>query len=131
SYLAGALVDVTAGTGLATGILAALRRRDRTGEGQTVTCSQLQAMLWTLMMDVGFGANRGLAYPAFDRRSQFNPLFNVYRAADGKWFLLSLVETKWWEPFRRFMNHPELNDERYRSLRSRAENRVELTLLLD
>ena len=130
-YLPGALVDVTAGTGLATGILAALRRRDRTGEGQTVTCSQLQAMLWTLMMNVGMAANRGIAFPAFDRRAQFNPLFNLYRAGDGKWFVLSLVETKWWEPFRQVMACPELDDERFRSVRTRAEHREALTALLD
>ena len=54
---AGVTNDVSTGTMLAFGILAALLERQRTGEAQTVRSSLAMTSLWTQMQLIGSAAN--------------------------------------------------------------------------
>jgi crotonobetainyl-CoA:carnitine CoA-transferase CaiB-like acyl-CoA transferase len=90
--------DHAAGLALVSGILAALRVRDRTGEGQVVQVS---------LMGVGFyiqGNDAALALvakhgpPQHDRRRPMNPLWNHYETADGRWVFLAMIDSERYWP---------------------------------
>ena len=131
-YVVGAIGDVMAGTLLAMGVLAALQRRDRC-EAQHVTCSQLQGLLWLQMMNVGVAANLGVSFPPFDRRTRYNPLVNIYRAADGRWFNINIPRPDdEWPRVCVAIGRPELlADPRFETLQSRSEHREALTQILE
>jgi crotonobetainyl-CoA:carnitine CoA-transferase CaiB-like acyl-CoA transferase len=133
SYISGSLSDIISGTCLAMGVLAALRVRDATGEAQYVSASQLQAMLWTQMMNVTLGANLGVIPKPVDRTNVFNPLFNLYRAGDSRWFTLNALQPRAaWPVFCRVVGREELiEDPRFSGIRARSDNRRELIGLLD
>ena len=96
NYPPGALSDVLSGTMLAFGILAALRERERTGQGQTVTSSQLQSLLWLQSLNLALAANFGKTFEPFDRSRPTSPYMNTYRCGDGGWIALGLVRRAQW-----------------------------------
>jgi crotonobetainyl-CoA:carnitine CoA-transferase CaiB-like acyl-CoA transferase len=88
----GGMGDRVAGSLLAGGIAAALLERTRTGRGQLVTASLLGTGLWM----IGSEASDALAFGAVrrkpDRLEQAIPTLNCFRAGDGRWFWLLLME---------------------------------------
>ncbi len=96
NYPPGALSDVLAGTMLAFGVLAAMRERDRTGRGQTVTSSQLQALLWLQSLNLAAAANLQETLVPFDRTHPASPYMSVYRCGDDRWIALGLVRSDQW-----------------------------------
>jgi len=131
-YPPGAMSDVLSGTMLAFGVLAALRERDRTGEGQYVSTSQLQSLLWLQSLNVGVAANLGEPFPVQDRRTPANPLVNTYRCADGRWIALGVILAAPWADFCDATDLTHLrDDQRFATLRDRIRNAVALTALLD
>jgi crotonobetainyl-CoA:carnitine CoA-transferase CaiB-like acyl-CoA transferase len=126
-YIPGAISDVISGTYLFAGILAALRLSERSGASQYVECSQLQAMMWTQMMNVSMAANLGYTFPPFDRFHQFNPVFNLYEAGDGQWFVLSLIYERQWPVFCQVIGREDIaSDPRFRTQLLRCEHSEEL-----
>lgn len=96
----GAMNDVLTGTLLASGVLAALLRRNRTGQGETVTASLLQSSLWVQMLLVGSVANTvGASTNGRPRTDPRNPMVNQYRAADGKWIAVAAINAGAWKDF--------------------------------
>ena len=75
---------------LAAGILAALRGREKTGEGDYVTCALEHAGIYTLSTGM-VSAQYGNPYPK-SRLEVNNPLNNVFRSKDEKWVVLCLPE---------------------------------------
>lgn len=75
---------------LAAGILAALRGRERTGEGDYVTCALEHAGIYALSTGM-VSAQYGNPYPK-SRLEVNNPLNNVFRSKDEKWVVLCLPE---------------------------------------
>lgn len=124
-------------TGLATlsGILAALRARDRTGKGQLVTTSLLRTGIYFAGADVNLSLRLGgMPLPKIgDRKSLPNPLVGYYRDADGRWFvLLGLQADRHWPDFARAVGRPELvDDDRFATLAARREHSAELVSLFD
>ena len=80
--------DHTTGITALAGVLAALRMRDLTGEGQVVDISLQQVGLYTIATDVSRTLVDGTQPRRFDRRAPDNPLFNTYPTRDGKWVML-------------------------------------------
>ncbi len=123
---------VTAITTLA-GILGALWQRERTGEGQVVETSLLRTGIYCLGWDLGIQLRFGKLAPTMPRTEQSNPMINVYRAADGKWFWLLGVESdRLWPKLLRAIDREKwLDDDRYRTARDRRHNAEELVAQLD
>ncbi len=96
----GAMNDVITGTYLFGGILAALMRRARTGQGETVTGSLLQSALWTQTLLVGSVANTvGSSTSGRPRTEPRNALVNQYQAGDGRWIAIAAINARAWDAF--------------------------------
>jgi crotonobetainyl-CoA:carnitine CoA-transferase CaiB-like acyl-CoA transferase len=131
-YPPGALSDVLSGTMLAFAILAALRERDRTGEGQYTGTSQVQTLLWLQTLNVGAVANLGQAFEASDRTAPPNPMFNTYLCGDGRWMALGMAVQAMWPVFCEQVGRPDLvADPRYATMESRRANARALVAELD
>lgn len=86
------LGDRTAAANLVAGVLAALLRRARTGEGGVVDVSLLRSGTYANGNDLAlqnFFGRRGRTRPRTEHES---PLYNSYRAADDRWFWLVGLE---------------------------------------
>jgi crotonobetainyl-CoA:carnitine CoA-transferase CaiB-like acyl-CoA transferase len=71
---------------LAAGVLAALVRRLRTGQGDKVTVSLYHAACWSMTSAI-IARQQGAEFPK-DRREAPCPTNNSYRSRDGIWFLM-------------------------------------------
>jgi crotonobetainyl-CoA:carnitine CoA-transferase CaiB-like acyl-CoA transferase len=121
------VADLAAGILCAQGILLALFERERSGEGQWVTTSLLQAQVFLL----DFQASRWLNKQEIPRQAGNNHPTNiptgVFRTADG-FINIGASGQKMWERLCRVLGAPELaEDERFRTTAARSENRDPLT----
>ncbi|MFQ5879635.1 MAG: CaiB/BaiF CoA transferase family protein, partial [Dehalococcoidia bacterium] len=134
SYPPGALSDVISATMLAFGVVTALLAKERTGVAPpAVFTSQVSSMMWMALYPVTLYANAGLEYPPFDRTNAANPLMNIYKCGDGKWFASGLfVSDRFWHDFCEVMGLQHLErDPRFATDAQRAEHRKELIAILD
>ncbi|MEE9278178.1 MAG: CoA transferase [Dehalococcoidia bacterium] len=132
NYPPGALSDVLAGTMLAFGVLAAMRERERTGEGQTVSSSQLQSLIWLQSLNIAVAANLGEAFAPFDRANPTSPYMNTYRCADRRWIALGLVRVDQWAALLRAIGLESYgSDERFTTPRGVRKHSPQLIELLD
>jgi crotonobetainyl-CoA:carnitine CoA-transferase CaiB-like acyl-CoA transferase len=127
-----AVGDHPAGLSLAGAVCAALYHRERTGEGQEIHLSLFQSGLWMMATDVQTCLVTGLS-PTPTGRAVPNPLWNHYRAKDGKWFHLVMLQAdRYWGNFCEAIGRPDLrDDERYANIFERGKNSAELIALLD
>ncbi len=92
---------------LALGVMVALYHRQRTGEGQMVDGSLLQAALavqsWNINTFLLTGTYGGQPIPRISRRLT-SPLWNHYQCKDGRWIQLAMPQLgRYWPVFRRVM----------------------------
>jgi crotonobetainyl-CoA:carnitine CoA-transferase CaiB-like acyl-CoA transferase len=129
----GAIADQMAGTMLAFGILVALFAREQTGKGQEVDASLLGAMSWLQGLSLASRLMMGWEMPRFSRTTTFNPLWNHYRCADGKWIAFAMAQSdRWWADFVRVLGRPDLaTDERFATMLSRGTHAAELVRIFD
>ncbi|MDQ1373782.1 MAG: hypothetical protein QOJ09_1120 [Actinomycetota bacterium] len=101
----GALGDISSGLYGVIGILAALRHRDRTGEGQHVDVAMYDATVAMTDIVTGLGSMgmERLAFPA-------PMILDTFRASDG-WFVMQLVREHQFERLARVVGHPEWVDD--------------------
>jgi crotonobetainyl-CoA:carnitine CoA-transferase CaiB-like acyl-CoA transferase len=126
-----ALVDVVAGLFATVGILAALRHRDRTGEGQRVEVDLLSSLLSGL-------ANQAAAFTAAGvvagRMGNAHPSiapYEVLDTADGH-LALAVGNDRQFTSLVRALGRPELGDDpRFSGNQARVEHRSELRPLLE
>ncbi len=112
------------------GVLAALRARERTGQGDWVDVSMLDGSFFLLPDVLEFVAGGGVA----ERRGnghQATVPFDVYRARDG-WITLCAVTAREWQDVLRALGRPELaRDPRFDpSASSRRVHREEIDALV-
>jgi crotonobetainyl-CoA:carnitine CoA-transferase CaiB-like acyl-CoA transferase len=120
------ITDLMTGMYAAVGILAALRHRDNTGEGQQIDVSLLDTQ-------VAWLANAGTHYltsgeaPARLGNGHPNIVpYEVFPASDG-YFILAVGNDAQYERFCALAGVPELaTDERYATNRMRVANRLDL-----
>jgi crotonobetainyl-CoA:carnitine CoA-transferase CaiB-like acyl-CoA transferase len=125
--------DHTTALNILAAVLAALRLRDRTGEGQHVEVTLQGTGMWTLAGDIQ-AALVAREQPGRHERSQpANPIWNSYQAKDGLWVLLVMpLPDPYWPRFCAAIEKPEwANDPRYDGLAKRREHSRELTAQLD
>ena len=124
--------DHTTGLALLSGILAALRLVERTGEFQVIETSLLETAVWTQATD--YAATLVDRAP-FRKRHRFNVLTataNRYPCRDGKWMMVNMPEPKWWGPFCDALDKPDWRkDERFISPRDRYQNMDAIVHLVD
>lgn len=121
-----AISDTSAGMFLGQGILMALLHRERTGEGQWVHTSLLEAMLCKLdFQGARYTMKREIPEQEGNNHPTNSPM-GVFDAADGK-INLAASTNKMFKAFCEVMAVPELaEDERYSSARGRVQYRHEL-----
>jgi crotonobetainyl-CoA:carnitine CoA-transferase CaiB-like acyl-CoA transferase len=109
---------------VASGILAALLAREKTGKGQKLAFSLYQTAVWILNQDIQIALYRGEEIPNLDRRKAKNPIWNSYKTSDGLWIQLAMMQSeRFWPDFCKAIGHPELqNDSRFSSDEKREEN---------
>ena len=84
-----ALADGVAALATAFTILAALRTRDASGEGQEIDVSLIEPLLGLLGPQVSAWDQLGVLQPRSGNRSRHNAPRNVYATADGHWVAVS------------------------------------------
>ncbi len=125
--------DHPTGMSLVSGIMMALYARQRTGKGARVTTSLMANGVWANSSFIQ-AEHCGAAYPERRTRADCsNILSNHYVSGDGKRFLLCALDTpKHWPALCRIVGRPDLlENARYRTIASRAENARPLIAALD
>jgi formyl-CoA transferase len=125
------IIDITAGMFAATAILAALRARDLTGEGQLVDISLFDSHL-ALLTNVASNYLVGGKPPR--RLGNAHPNlapYEAFTARDG-WFILGVANERQWETLCNLLAHPELKaDPRFATNGDRVANRETLVAELN
>jgi crotonobetainyl-CoA:carnitine CoA-transferase CaiB-like acyl-CoA transferase len=113
------------------GILCALHARERTGKGQWVTTSILEATVGILTMQAGkFFATDQPPGPAGNDHPVISP-YGVYRTQDKPINIAVGTETMW-KNFCRIIELPEMEQNvKFRKNNDRVKNRAELRLLIE
>lgn len=120
---------------LAFGVMAALRHRSETGEGQEVDASLLAGNMYGASLDLqaflAIGGERFL-HPV-SRLDAGNPMSGtLYPTSDRRWVTLTMPDTDRWWPALSEITGLDAADERFDSHEKRCEtNRLELIGLLE
>jgi len=133
-HYVGGFGDMMAGIMLCHGILAALAARDRSGVGQRVDASVIGSLVWlqNLVINVNYlGESPDII--RFDRSTITNPMAQIYRGSDDKWFYLNLLHPEiFWSRFCEAIEAPYLeNDPQFDTGEKRALNIRALTSILE
>src|ERR1700745_1775894 len=86
--------DIATAVGLYSGIVTALYRRERTGQGSYVTTSLLAEGVWAASVSIQAALCDAKFYGLHDRAHPANAALNVYRTADDVWFVLIVTSDK-------------------------------------
>jgi crotonobetainyl-CoA:carnitine CoA-transferase CaiB-like acyl-CoA transferase len=125
--------DHPTGVSLFAAIMTGLYRRELTGQGSMVSTSLLANGLWMNAVQVQAALSGAKVEPRPAREDAVSALANIYRCADGRWFLLNLVQDERdWPPLLVAIGRPELADEpRFTTGPSRRANARALIQALD
>src|SRR6266704_6376612 len=123
--------DNATAVGLYAAIVTALYRRERTGKGSYVTISLLAAGVWAASVFIQAALCGANFYGLHDRAHPVNAALNVYRSSDGTWFLLIVTPDKIPAVLKAMGREDLLTDPRFSDPKKLAENRPQLTAMLD
>jgi crotonobetainyl-CoA:carnitine CoA-transferase CaiB-like acyl-CoA transferase len=124
--------DHPTGLALLSAILAALRVRDRTGEGQVVETALLRTAAWTIGCDVATALVDHVQPTKRGRDEAFSPINNQYRCADGTWLNISAQDQRLWQPFCEAVGRPDLGaDDRFATPGKRFKEGAHLFAVLE
>ncbi len=125
--------DHVTGITLASGVLAKLLERERTGVGGLVATSLLRAGMYTIGWDVGIQLRFGKRESTRPRQRSRGPLVNCYRAAGGHGFWLLLLEAdRHWPKLVAALDRADLADDpRFADAKARLAHSEELIAALD
>ena len=126
-----ALVDVMTGLHAAIGILAALRHRDRTGEGQLVEIDLLSTTLFALANQASNWLTAGVVAKRMGNRHPSIAPYETVHAADEP-FVIAVGNDEQFRTLCEVLDEPELaDDERFTTNAARVTNRDELVGALE
>lgn len=122
------IADVAASMYGLVGVLLALRRRDRTGEGGKVSSGMFEAMSHWMAYWLAYAQFHdpdpeplGSSHPA-------QAVYEVFRTVDGSWLFIGVVSDDQWASLCEVLDRPDLlAAERYRTKDDRLEHSDELT----
>ena len=112
-------------------IVTALYRRERTAKGSYVTTSLLASGVWSASVFIQAALCGASFYGLHDRTHPANAALNTYRASDGTWFVLVATPDKVPAVLKAMSREDILTDPRFSSPAKLAENRPQLTAMLD
>jgi crotonobetainyl-CoA:carnitine CoA-transferase CaiB-like acyl-CoA transferase len=125
------IADLLTGLYGAYGVLAALQARERTGRGQMVNTSLLEAMVGTMGFQAVRYINGGGVPSQAGNHHPINAPYGVFRAKDG-YLTLGATGEKRWPQFCRLLGAAEwLDDPRFATNGGRYENRLVLADLIN
>ena len=103
------LADVAGGAYMAIiACLSALWSREKTGQGQSVDVSMLDAVLPLMTLQMAhYQATKTTFAPGEPPLSGGFACYGAYQCADGKYVALGLLEVKFWKTFCDMVGHPE------------------------
>jgi crotonobetainyl-CoA:carnitine CoA-transferase CaiB-like acyl-CoA transferase len=133
AFLRPGVGDHAAGMSLVCGILAALRVRDHSGQGQAIEVSLLQIGLYIQGNDMSQVLASGESPPMHDRAQPRNPLWNLYPTLDGRWLMLVMVDSiRYWPAVCTALGCAELiDDPRFAGPVERYKNSRALVAIFD
>jgi crotonobetainyl-CoA:carnitine CoA-transferase CaiB-like acyl-CoA transferase len=124
------IADLTAGIFCSQGILLALMERERSGKGQWVQTSLLQAQVFMLdfqasrwLMDKDIPPQAGNDHPT-------SIPTGVFKTSDG-YINIAVAGQKMWEKFKALFNDPAFDSPDYADAKSRSKNRKALNALIE
>ena len=120
--------DRTTALNLLASILAALRLKDQTGEGQYVEVTLQRTGIWALASDVCNALYDRQQPEKTSHNLPPNPIWNYYRTADDRVVLLVMpAPMTFWPKFCRMMDRPDwLEDERFQTVPGLMEHGLAL-----
>jgi len=124
--------DHTTGLAIVSGILAALRMVDKTGEGQVFETSLFETAVWTQATDFSVTAVDQAPVRRRSRQQQIIPTANRYPCGDGHWVVFNMPEVTAWPRFCRAVGLEHLlDDDRLQDIKGRFDNMAELVATID
>ena len=116
--------DRTTALNLLAAILAAMRVRDRTGEGQFVEVTLQRTGIWALASDVTTALYARVQPEKTSHAAPGNPIWNYYRTADDRYLVLIMpMALPYWSKFCAFAGRPDWHsDPRFQTLLGMAEH---------
>jgi itaconate CoA-transferase len=120
-----AIADIASGMYAAIGILLALYQREKTGEGQLIDVSMLDAIVSWLGYFPHHYWHAGEEPARVGMRHHYVTPYGPYLAGDGKYVNLAVASASDWEVFcRKVIEKPELlSDPRFSTVEDRRKNR--------
>jgi crotonobetainyl-CoA:carnitine CoA-transferase CaiB-like acyl-CoA transferase len=123
--------DNATAVGLYSAVVTALYRRERTGKGSYVTTSLLAEGVWSASVSIQAALCEAKFFAPHDRKNPANAALNVYKSADGTWFLLIVTPDKL-APVAKAIGRPDLlTDPRFSDPAKLVENMSALAEILD
>lgn len=125
------IADLLTGLYGAYGVLAALQARERTGRGQVVNTSLLEAMVGTMGFQAVRYLNGGEVPPPAGNHHPINAPYGVFRAKDG-YLTIGASAEKRWEQLCQILGAEEwLEDPRFKTNGGRFDHRLELESMIN
>jgi len=123
--------DNATAVGLYSAIVTALYRRERTGKGSYVTTSLLAEGVWSASVAIQAALVGAKFSGLHDRTHPANAALNVYRAADGTWFVLIVAPDKLAAVAKAIGRPDILTDPRFSDPAKLTANMPQLAAILD
>ncbi|MCC7023784.1 MAG: CoA transferase [Thermomicrobiales bacterium] len=125
------IADLLTGLYGAYGVLAALQARERTGRGQVVNTSLLEAMVGTMGFQAVRYLNGGEVPPPAGNHHPINAPYGVFRAKDG-YLTIGASAEKRWEQLCQLLGAEEwIEDPRFQTNGGRFDHRLELESMIN
>ena len=120
------VADITTGIYAALAVTTALYERERSGQGQKVDLSMLDAVM-TMLVDVGLKTRvAGIHFGPFGTGHPDIAPYQAFQARDG-YFIVACLTGAFWKRLPAAIGRPEmLDDPRYRGMRDRVKHKQEL-----
>jgi len=129
----GGMGDHMTGLGAAAAVSAALFARGRTGRGQRVAASLVRSGAYFLGWDYNISLRLQTLAGPIPQFAGRPPLITYYRAGDGRWFWLLLLQAdRHWPDLLRAVGREDLRDDpRFKDIIVRTQNGAALIEILD
>jgi crotonobetainyl-CoA:carnitine CoA-transferase CaiB-like acyl-CoA transferase len=125
------LIDVMTSELVCTAALSAMLVRARTGEGQRIDVSLLDALVHAQASGLGSYLVTGEVTPRTGNRSQYFAPSGIYTCGDGKQAVITCPSEKFFQNLCKSLDVSWADDPRFESIDRRLENEDELDRLLE